>query len=258
MAFVLTGMAIALTLFLGMLLCFKVGRRTAHFTKRSLVEGDTKTTSTIDAAVFGILGLLVTFTFYGAGDRLDSRRGLIVEEANAIGTAFLRTDLLPANLQPEMRDAFRKYLDTRLGFYKSLSNTEEASVELQQSSALQKRIWERSVAGSAATGAHPDAARLLLPALNSMIDITTTRRMAMQMHPPGIIFGMLFGFSLVASLLAGRTSAGTQGTWPAMCIFAGVMAVAVYVTLDLEFPRLGFIRVDSFDQALVEVRARMD
>jgi hypothetical protein len=99
---------------------------------------------------------------------------------------------------------------------------------------------------------------LLLPALNAMIDITTTRTMATQIHPPAIIFVMLFGLGLASALLAGYGMASAKSrSWPHMLGFAAAMAVTVYVILDLEYPRFGFIRVDAFDQALVDLRESM-
>ena len=91
-----------------------------------------------------------------------------------------------------------------------------------------------------------------------MIDITTMRSMAAQMHPPMIIFAMLFGLALATSLLAGYGMAGAKTrSGLHMVGLAAVMAVAVYVILDMEYPRLGLIRVDAFDQALVELRESM-
>ena len=82
--------------------------------------------------------------------------------------------------------------------------------------------------------------------------------MATQMHPPIVIYGMLVGLALASALLAGYGMAGGKSrNWLHMIGFATVMAVAVYVIIDLEFPRLGLIRVDAFDQALVELRASM-
>jgi len=99
---------------------------------------------------------------------------------------------------------------------------------------------------------------LLLPALNQMIDITTTRTMALQLHPPTIIYTMLFALALASALLAGYGMAGAKSrSWLHILGFAAVMAVAVYVILDLEFPRLGLIQVDAFDRALVELRESM-
>jgi len=89
-----------------------------------------------------------------------------------------------------------------------------------------------------------------------MIDITSTRTMALQMHPPKVIFGMLFGLALIGSMLAGR-GMGQGRHWLYVVAFASVMAISVYVILDLEYPRFGLIRVDPFDQLLVNVRATM-
>jgi hypothetical protein len=119
-------------------------------------------------------------------------------------------------------------------------------------------IWRQSVAASRAQGASAAAPMLLLPALNAMIDITTTRTMAAQIHPPMIIFALLFGLALVSSLLVGYGMASSKGrNWLHMLGLGFVMAVSVYVILDIEYPRLGFIRVDDFDQALVELRESM-
>ena len=91
-----------------------------------------------------------------------------------------------------------------------------------------------------------------------MIDITTTRTMSTQTHPPAIIFALLFGLGLASALLAGYSMAGSKSrSWLHILGFATVMAVAVYVILDLEYPRLGLIRIDAFDQALVELRESM-
>jgi hypothetical protein len=92
-----------------------------------------------------------------------------------------------------------------------------------------------------------------------MIDITTTRTMVTQMHPPLVVFAMLFGLALAASMLAGYGKTGSRvRSWFHMLGFALDMAVAVYVILDIEYPRLGLIRVDAFDQALVDLRESMN
>ena len=100
---------------------------------------------------------------------------------------------------------------------------------------------------------------LLVPALNQMIDITTSRTMATQFHQPTIIFGVLMALALLASILAGYGMAGSRKQrWIHMIAFAAIMSVAIYVIFDLEYPRLGFIRVDAADQVLIELRASMD
>jgi hypothetical protein len=122
---------------------------------------------------------------------------------------------------------------------------------------LQEEIWTQAVV-ACHEAETPQAAMLLLPALNAMIDITTTRTMAAQMHPPTIVFVMLFGSALASALLAGYGMAGAKSrNWVHVLSFAALIALAVYVILDLEFPRLGLIRIDTFDQALVDLLESM-
>jgi hypothetical protein len=255
----LSVLLITFGLFLGMLLFLEIGRRIAV---RRMKE-DTGTAGegigAVDGAVFALLGLLLAFTFSGASTRFDTRRQLIVEETNDIGTAYLRLDLLPADLQPALRESFRRYLDTRIEVYRKLPDIAAAKESLAKANELQIQIWRQAVAASRAEGAPPAAPILLLPALNAMIDITTTRTMATQMHPPAIVFAMLFGLALAASLLAGYGMTGSKvRRWFHMLGFALVMAFAVFVILDIEYPRLGLIRVDAFDQALVDLRESMN
>jgi hypothetical protein len=247
---------IALVLFLGMLLLLETGRRLGVRRLANDPEGARAGTGTVEAAVFALLGLLVAFTFSGAASRFDERRNLIVEETNDIGTAYLRLDLLPASAQPALRDLFRRYVDSRLEVYRKLPDLEAAMAELARSTKLQGEIWSQAVAAGRMEGVPPSAAMLLLPALNQMIDITTTRTMAAQMHPPVVIFALLFGLALGGALLAGYGMAGGRSrSWVHMIGFAAVMAAAVNVIIDIEYPRLGLIQVAAFDQALVELRA---
>jgi hypothetical protein len=246
-------------LFLGMLLFLEIGRRIAVRRVREDSGAAGEGVGAVDGAVFALLGLLIAFTFSGASSRFDTRRQLIVEETNDIGTAYLRLDLLPADLQPALRESFRRYLDARIEVYRKLPDIAAAKKSLAKADELQRQIWRQAIVASRAEGAPVAAPILLLPALNAMIDITTTRTMAIQMHPPTIVFVMLFGLALAASLLAGYGMTGSKvRRWFHMLGFALVMAFAVYVILDIEYPRLGLIRVDAFDQALVDLRASMN
>lgn len=105
---------------------------------------------------------------------------------------------------------------------------------------------------------NPATTSLLVAALNAMIDITTTRTVASMAHPPTIIYAMLFVLALACALPVGYSMAGSRGrNWLHIAAFAAVVAVTVYVTLDLEFPRLGMIRIDAVDQILIDLRESM-
>lgn len=247
-----------LALFSSMLVLLEIGRRIGLRRMAQDSEGARAGVGAVEGAVFGLLGLLIAFTFSGAASRFDTRRQLIVEETNDIGTAYLRLDLLPVDQQPALREKFRQYVDTRLAVYAKLPDIAAAKEELAKGNRLQGEIWRQAVSASRTQGASPAAPMLLLPALNAMIDITTTRTMAAQMHPPAIIIAMLFGLALASALLAGYAMAAAKSrSWLHMIGFALVTAFAIYVILDMEYPRLGLIRVDAFDQALVEFRQSM-
>ncbi|HEV3143700.1 MAG TPA: hypothetical protein VGZ47_07450, partial [Gemmataceae bacterium] len=212
---------------------------------------------TVEGAAFALLGLLIAFTFSGAAGRFDSRRQQIVEEANDIGTAYLRIDLLPAETQPALRDLFRKYLDSRIETYRHHSDREAAAMESARSQKLQSEIWAQAVAACQAKR-DPATTTLVLGALNAMFDITTTRSMSAKMHPPPIVFVLLIGLALVCAALAGIGMAGSKSrSWLHIVAFAAITAVTVYVILDIEHPRLGLFRLDATDQVLVDLRANM-
>jgi hypothetical protein len=245
-------------LFLGMLLLLEIGRRIGL---RRLADDSAgaEGIGAVDGAIFAILGLLIAFTFSGASTRFDQRRDLIVEEANNIGTAYLRLDVLSADAQPTLRESFRRYLDARIAAYRKFSDMRAAQASFAEANALQGQIWRQAVEALRGEGTLPAASVLLLPALNAMFDITTTRTMALQKHPPVVVFVMLFGLALAASLLAGYGMTGsTVRSRFHMLGFALVMATAIYVILDIEYPRLGLIRVDAFDQVLLDLRESMN
>jgi hypothetical protein len=96
---------------------------------------------------------------------------------------------------------------------------------------------------------------LVLPALNDMIDITTTRQAATQNHTPVVVFLLLGVLSLLGATLVGYSSSpNRKRSWFHVAVFAAILSLTVYVIIDLEFPRLGFIRIDAADQVLRELR----
>ena len=251
------GLILAGILMLGMVILIEVGRRIAIRRENRVGEGAHKGLGVLEGSVFGLLGLLIGFTFSGAATRFYERRQLITEEANDIGTAYLRINLLPDQAQPAVRQKFRQYLDSRLETYRRLPDIEAAFAELSNSKKIQDEIWAYSVAGCRDSSSQA-CNMLLLPALNSMFDIVTTRTEATKIHPPPIIFGMIVVLSFAGALLAGYGMAESKSrSWVHILGLAVVMAFAVYVIMDIEYPRAGLITVAGADQVLVELRESM-
>ena len=245
-------------LFVGMLILLETGRRLGIRRRPKESEGERGSLGTVEGAVFALFGLMVAFTFSGAASRFNEKRMLIAEEVNSIETAYLRLHLVPREAQLSLQELFRRYVDSRLETYRKLPNMEAARLEMAKSKKLQEEIWTEAVAATPLPKSHPDAGKLLLPALNNMIDITTTRAMALQIHPPRIIYALLFGLGLICSLLAGyRMSSGQHRSWLHICGFTVMTVIIVYVILDAEYPRAGLIRLEAADQLLVELRDGM-
>ncbi len=253
-----TLLLIAAGLFAGILLMLEAGRRLHDWRSATSPAATGTGAAVLEGAIFGLMSLLIAFTFNGAASRFDQERRLIVEETNAIGTAYLRIDLLPADAQPELRDKFRQYVDARLAFFRNLPSDDKAKAELARAAALQHEIWVRGVNGSQ-KAASPAVMTLVLSAINEMIDMTATRTLALETHPPSIIFVMLGILVLTCSLIAGHAMAARgMRHWLQMLAFAVMMGVVIYAILDVEYPRMGLVTVETGDRVLVELRQSMN
>ena len=207
----------------------------------------------IESTIFALFGLLLAFTFSGAIARFDAHRELLAEETNDIWTAYLRLDLLPQAAQPALRQLFREYTTSRLHLYDSVA------AEISPASEhLQREIWQQSVAAATDPNAKVDAAKLLLPALNAMIDIAGTRRNAFNMHPPAVVFLLLFAFSGGSAFLAGYSMTARGRSWFHMVALALAVTLTIYATLEIEYPREGFIRLTDTDKTLIAMRNSMN
>jgi hypothetical protein len=252
----LYGFLTAAGLFFGMLMFIEIGRRIGVARMIRNPDGLAKGGGTAESAVFGLLGLLIAFTFSGAASRFEERRHLITEETNHISTAYLRVALLPSDVQPEVRELFRRYVDLRISTRVTVAKDAETNAKLAETASLQNEIWSKCLAAS--RKADTPATMLMLPALNAMIDITTTRVAATQNHPPTIIFILLTSLSFLGALFIGYGEADNKDRdWLHPLIFAAILSMTVYVIIDIEYPRLGLIRIDDADQVLIDFRHSM-
>ena len=195
----LVGTAAAAGIFVGILVCLLLGRSLGGRAIARYGAPGVPNISSLEAAVFALLGLLIAFTFSGALSRFDQRRMQAVDEANAIGTDYLRIHLLPPSAQPPLRETLRKYVDARIETYRALPDVNAANLKLARSQDLQREIWGLAIAASRMPESRPTAELLVLPALNQMFDITTARAVATQIHPPQIIYAMLLALALASA-----------------------------------------------------------
>jgi len=242
-------LVIAVALFVGLVVCLEAGFRLGAQRVKTLPNAH-EGFGAIEGAVFGLFGLLLSLSFFGAASRLDSRRQLIVQEANAIASAYMRVDLLPNAEQPEVRRLFREYLDERVRI-SEMSNEAAALSEMHESEKLQQAIWSRAI--SATKEGAPGAA-LLISAVNQMIEIASAKAIAVQTHLPNFVFYFLIAAALFSGLVAGFGMARGQRNWLSVLAYASVVTLTMYVTVDMEYPRAGLIRIGAADLALTTLR----
>lgn len=248
----------SILMFAGMMLMLEAGRRLGVRRRSKESEGERSSLGAIEGALFALFGLLMAFTFSGAATRLNEKRMLIVEEVNAIEAAYQRVFMLPVPAQGPLIDLFRQYLDSRIETYRRLPDQAAARMEMERSRALREAIWLDAVAATRLPDAHVDAGKLLLPAINGMIDRANVRTMALQLHPPTIIYVLLYSLGLICSLLAGyRMSVGQRRSWLHILGFTVMTVIIVYVVLDIEFPRSGLISLAASERMMVELRESM-
>lgn len=257
MSVVAIGIGLVVGLFVGMIVLLEVGRRLGLRRPPPTDEADRVGIAAVDGAVFGLMGLLLAFTFAGALNRWNTRRDHIRDEVNAIGTAYMRLDLLRPATQPPLRQAFRDYVDGRIATYASRWDSDDRQSSRAKSDAMQSVIWQEAVAACDGA-ASPTTALLVLPSLNDMFDSATTRDLTAEAHAPAAIYIMLAVVVLASSLLAGYGMAGSKSVSRVHKVsYALMVALTVYVTLEIEFPRLGLVRIDSSDVAFEELRQGM-
>jgi hypothetical protein len=249
-------MALAAGLFLAMLLLVEIGWRIGfrHRTTRGREAG--AGVGVVDNAVYGLFGLLMGFAFNGAAGRFQDRRELIVNEASTMSTAWQRVDLIPEERQDSLRLPFRRYVDAVIAVYAS-DDFEELAHNRAKSVNAEQDLWRGSIAGCRGV-TETNACNLLISAVNQMFDAVELERVARRMHPPNIIYVMLAIAALACALLGGYgLGVADERGWIYVLSLCSIVTITFFVIVELDYPRLGLIRVDSFDLLLREFRTTM-
>ena len=153
-----------------LLICIEVGHRVG---KRIGTEGAHGVPSDLAGALLGMLGLLLGFTVSMAESRFDARKHLVVEEANAIGTAMLRARLLPAPFDAQSRAVFVKYLDGRMRWGEAAGDDAQQNNQARLDGERQAQLWELATAASMQRPSPITAT--YIAALNDVIDLQAER-----------------------------------------------------------------------------------
>ena len=199
-----------------------------------------------ETATVGLLALLLAFTLSQSLQRYDSRSDQVVDEANAIGTAWLRIDLLPPSLRDEARSRMREYIDLKVRAVAiSTVRLDETRAIVAETGRLQTELW--SYGGRAAElDPSPVRSGLFVQALNDMIDSHGRRDAGLARHVPEVVLLLLYGVFLITSTIVGYAS-GVAGHRPSFVslVMVGLIVALIFVILDLDRPRRGLIEVSK-------------
>jgi hypothetical protein len=208
------------------------------------------------SAALGLLALIIAFTFSLALNRYDLRRGLVVQEANAIGTTYLRADLAPEPYRDRLRIIIRHYVDARLALAEAGEDGTAILAADTQATQLQQQLWQTTMAALPAIQPAP-AGALLVGAVNDTIDLAATRKAALEARLPASVIAALVLYALISAGILGHATSGNPRRSQ---ISAGVLFVlltlAITLILDLDRPRVGSIVVSQ--APLLDLKATLN
>lgn len=232
---------------------FQLGRRR----RAGADEGLQSHMSALQAALLGLLALLLGFTFAMAVARFDTRKALVLEEANAIGTTYLRAQLLPPPHRQELLHLLRTYVDARLAFYDAGIDRVRLDAAHTTTIGLQEQLWRVTVA-LAEHDPHSVPIGLFIQALNDVIDLHEKRLRALENHVPETVLVLVFGVAAVALGFIGHSCGLSGGTrrFASTALVAALIVLVLAIILDLDRPRRGLIKVSQ--DSMVRLKATLE
>jgi hypothetical protein len=203
------------------------------------------------SAVLGLLALLLGFTFSLALNRYETRRDLVVQEANAIGTVWLRAQLLQEPVRATLLGQLRAYADARLAWSEAASD----SAALARTGAIQQKLWA-STGVAMRSDPSPQLSRGLMDAVNQAFDLASARSAARSAHIPDRVLSVLLLYAAISVIMLGYIqAAGGRVHRIATALLLVLLTLALTVILDLDRPRGGAILVSQ--QPLADLRVSM-
>ncbi len=247
---------IAGLLFLALAAAIEIGYRLGMRAMSTASDSSKSHINTIQASLLGVLALLLGFTFSISLQRFDKRSEAVIDEANAIGTTYLRTQLLSPALREDARQQLRQYLDLRIASGAiALANPAARQTLLDQAADRQSSLWQLAVLAAEADS-RPVTSGLYIQALNELIDAYGRRDAALNRHVPEVVLFLLFATFLLTSTIVGYSAglAGHRATFVTY-VMISLIVVLVFIIVDLDRPRRGLIQVDQ--TSLYDLRATM-
>jgi hypothetical protein len=238
------------------ILLAEAGYRLGYLSRGKFDDNGKSQLGTVQGAILGLLALLLGFTFAMAMSRYDVRKQLVLDEANAIGTTYLRAQLFPEPRRQEVSNLLRRYVDVRLEFSKADNDQKKIQEAKNKTEQVQNQLWSFGTAwGKEEPRSIPMG--LFLRSLNDVIGLHAKRVTALENHVPEIILVLLYFVAMAAVGLLGY-GCGVGGTRNLLVntLVPIIIAAVILVIIDLDRPRRGLIRVSQ--QSMMDLRRSLN
>lgn len=241
-----SSIAIAVTLFFVIILFNEIGFRIGRFIQSQTDDEMKSLTGSIQASILGLLALLLGFTFSMSMQRYDHRSMAVIDEANAIGTAVLRVQLLPALYQKEATELFQKYVDLRISVGQlDLTKRSERDKFKAKISDLQNKLWAIAIM-AANDDPRPVTTGAFIKSLNDVFDAQGKRNALLQMHVPEVVLLLLFIVFVSSGGILGYSSGlGGKRIVAPVVLVSFLITLIVFIIIDLDRPKRGLIQVNQ-------------
>jgi hypothetical protein len=234
----------------------EAGFRLGHHVRQASEDEKESPVSAIAAAILTLAGFMLAFTFGISSDRLHDRKTLVRDDANAIATAWLRSDFLPEPDRAEAKGLFRKYVDDRLEAAQG-QDLKQVQNGLGESSRIHNQLWDMAVK-NARKDMNSDVAALYIESLNELINIHALR-VAIALHPqiPGVIWAVLYALVILGMMAIGYQTAitGSARRSHVVSLLALSFSLVIALIAGLDRPQSDFIVVPQ--EPLIDVREAM-
>jgi hypothetical protein len=250
--FVVTVISVVLAVRAGFTLGHRVRQKSAEDEKESPAAA-------MAAAILTLAGFMLTFTFGISFDRLNDRKTLVRDEANAIRTAWLRSDFLPEPDRAEAKGLLRKYVDIRLDVVKAdeADDLDQEQKALRESNRIHRQIWDTAVK-NARKDMNSDVAALYIESINEFINIQALR-VAVALYPqiPEVIWVVLYVLVILGMMSIGFQTAITGSARRSHSVWLLAVSFSVVITLIavLDRPKSDVILVPQ--EPLIDLRGKM-
>ena len=220
---------------------------------RSADEPFDRQITLVRASTAAVVAFLIGFAFSGAASRFIARQDIIVKEANALGTAYLRADAITEPQRGELRAALREYTADRAQLL-NREQRDQIRPLLAKVSGLHERMWRSAIK---ATQDNAPLMAVVLPPINEVIDLHSTHLAMARRHLPPPLMAALLGTAAISVGLLGFGNGRVGRRFSLLdSVYGVVLAVALWMTIDLDYPSIGVIGLSN--RSLVETLAAME